>query len=400
MPWKETCPMDQRLDFVIEHRSSELSLAALCRVYGISRQTGYKWIERFSLRDGLASLQERSRRPYHSANKTSVWVEAKLVARRKDHPTWGARKLLWLLQKQWPKKPWPAPSTATEILKRHGLVRSRKRRPPLAFRTQPFSHCTGPNDVWCVDFKGQFRTADGKLVYPLTVMDGASRYLLACDAFVAPESEPTRKTFERLFCRHGLPKAIRSDNGEPFASVQSPAGLSRLSAWWTQLGIRVERIDPGEPQQNGRHERMHLTLKIDTASPPKDDLHQQRKAFDAFRRSYNHHRPHEALGMQTPAALYRSSQRRMPSKPPKPQYPFADLCVVDSAGYMRWGFKKYFISASLAGHTLGAYFLDAQHLEVRFCNVLIGMLDLSNTGRGLIRIKPPRKPKVSAMSPV
>src|SRR6202022_3655479 len=193
--------------------------------------------------------------------------------------------------RQWPKVGWPAPSTVAAILKRHGLVRARKRRLRIAPRTQPFSDCVEPNDVWCVDFKGHFRTGDGAFVYPLTVMDAASRCLPAGSALSAPESAPTRKIFEELFRKHGMPKAIRCDNGEPFIAARAPAGLSRLSAWWVKLGIDIERIDPGEPQQNGRHERMHLTLKIETALPPKTTFDAQALAFDRFRRIYNRIRP-------------------------------------------------------------------------------------------------------------
>src|ERR1700737_225917 len=190
MPWKATCPMEQRMEFVIQHRSGSISIAALCRLFGISRETGYKWVNRFSLRRGEASLEELSRQPHHSPTATPAILVSRIVARRKQFPTWGARKILWLLQLQWPKVRWPAPSTVEEILKRHGLVCSRKRRLHLLPRTQPFSRCVEPNDVWCVDFKGQFRTGDGTLVYPLTVMDAASRLLLACTALHPPEGAP------------------------------------------------------------------------------------------------------------------------------------------------------------------------------------------------------------------
>ena len=400
MPWKETCPMDQRMEFVIQHRSGTISMAALCRLFGVSRQTGHKWVNRFSPRRGEASLEELSRRPHRSPTATQKLLVERIVARRKRFPTWGARKILLLLHKQWPKIQWPAPSTVEEILKRHGLVRARKRRLHLVPRTQPFSHCVEPNDVWCVDFKGQFRTGNGTLVYPLTVMDAASRFLLACTALRAPEGAPTRMVFEELFRKHGLPKAIRCDNGEPFVASRAPAGLSRLSAWWVKLGIRLERIDPGEPQQNGRHERMHLTLKIETALPPKATFDAQSHAFDRFRRIYNLVRPHEALAMRTPASIYRPSPRSLPRTTPRPQYPFADLCRVHPGGSIRWGDHKYFISSSLVGETIGIYVLDRRYAEVRFAHLLLGILDTQLPLQGLIRPKPPRKRKVSAMSPV
>jgi putative transposase len=398
MPWKATCPMEQRLEFVIAYRSGEISVAALSRVFGVSRQTAHKWLKRFSLRRGEASLQEHSRRPLHSPTATSAFAVQKIIARRKQHPTWGARKLLWLLRHHWPKVAWPAPSTIQDILKRHGLVRPRKRRPRIVPRTQPFSRCREPNDTWCVDFKGDFDTGDGTTVYPLTVMDAASRFLLACSPQRSPDMAGARATFEALFRKYGLPKAIRCDNGEPFVSSRSPAGLSRLSAWWVKLGIALERIDPGKPSQNGRHERMHLTLKIETALPPKETFRQQCIALTRFRRIYNYGRPHEALGMKTPASLYVRSHRRLPARTPRLEYPFADLLRVDASGSIRWGEQKYFISSSLSGELLGLYVLDSRYAELRFASVLLGLLDIEEPSRGLIRIKPVRKPRVSAMS--
>jgi transposase InsO family protein len=389
--------MDQRMRFILEYRSGTLSISALCRVFGISRQTGHKWINRFLPRVGAASLDEHSRRPHHSPSATDPLLVQRILARRKQFPTWGARKLLHLLHLQWPDVHWPHPATVNDILARHGLVRRRKRRPRIPPRTQPFLHAVEANDVWCVDFKGHFRTGDGTTVYPLTVMDAASRFLLACVPFRAPEGEPTRKTFERLFRAYGLPKAIRCDNGEPFIAARAPAGLSRLSAWWVKLGIRVERIDPGKPQQNGRHERMHLTLKIDTALPPKATFRAQAFAFSRFRRLYNQLRPHEALAMKTPAALYRPSPRLF--APPTPsQYPFADLVRVDAAGCIHWGNYKYFITSSLAGEELGIYVLDDRYAEVRFASLLLGVLDTEQPLRGLIRPMPSRKPRLSTMS--
>jgi transposase InsO family protein len=398
MPWKVTCQMDQKLEFVIAHRSGKISVSALSRLFGISRQTAHKWLNRFSVRRGEASLQERSRRPLHSPTATSPFVVEKIVARRKQHPTWGARKLLWLLQQHWPKIVWPAPSTVQDILKRHGLVRPRKRRPRIVPRTQPFSSCREPNDIWCVDFKGDFETGDGTTVYPLTAMDAASRFLLACVPCRSPDMISTRTAFEQLFRTYGLPKAIRCDNGEPFVAARAPAGLSRLSAWWVKLGIAIERIDPGEPSQNGRHERMHLTLKIETALPPKATFAKQSIEFDRFRRVYNHVRPHEALGMKTPASVFVRSSRPFPRRIPKAQYPFADLLRVDTAGFVRWGQRKYFISSSLAGELLGLYVLDNRYAELRFRHILLGLLDIEQPLAGLIRIKPARKPRVSTMS--
>jgi transposase InsO family protein len=391
MPWKETCPMDQRMQFVIEYRSGTLSIAELCLLYGISRQTGHKWINRFSPRIGQASLEERSRRPLHSPEATPALLVQRIIARREQFPSWGARKVLSLLELQWPKVDWPHPTTVNDILKRHGLIRARKRRPRIPPRTRPFSQCKEPNDVWCLDFKGHFRTGDGDVVYPLTVMDAASRFLLACVPLRAPEGAPVRDAFEQLFRTYGLPKALRCDNGEPFIAARSPAGLSRLSAWWVKLGIRVERIDPGKPQQNGRHERMHLTLKIDTALPPKPTFRAQSLAFSRFCKIYNQVRPHEALAMKTPASLYCPSKTPFPQRTPQLQYPFADLARVDTGGSIKWGNYKYFVSSSLAGELLGIYVLDSRYAELRFATLLLGVLDTEQPLRGLIRLKPSRK---------
>jgi transposase InsO family protein len=398
MPWKATCPMEQRFEFVLQHRSGTISVAALSRLFGISRQAGHKWLNRFSVQHGEQSLQELSRRPHHSPTATPAVLVARIVARRKQFPTWGPRKILQLLQRQFPRVRWPAPSTVAEILKRHGLVRARKRRLRLVRGTHPFSACLAPNDVWCVDFKGHFRTGDGCVVYPLTIMDAASRFLLACVALRAPESAPSRRVFEALFRKHGLPRAIRCDNGEPFIAARAPCGLSKLSAWWVKLGIRIERIDPGQPQQNGRHERMHLTLKLETALPPKATFDAQSLAFDRFVRIYNHVRPHEALAMRVPASIYRPSPIPFPRTVPRLEYPFADLRTVDTAGAIRFGDHKFFISSSLCGERIGIYVLDQRYAEVHFGPLQLGLLDLEFPVHGLIRPKPRRTPRVSTMS--
>jgi putative transposase len=386
MPWKDTCPMEQKLQFIIESRSGTLTMTALCALFGISRQTGYKWRSRFSLRRGEASLEEHSRRPHRTPLETPKKLVDRILRCRHHHPTWGPRKLLaYLRHHGLPSIRWPAASTIGDILKRHGLVRPRRRRLRAPPRTQPFSRCTSPNDVWCVDFKGQFRTGDGALCYPLTVMDAASRFLLACVALRAPEGPPVRAAFEQLFARYGLPKAIRSDNGLPFASSQSPGTLTTLSAWWVRLGIRLERIDPGKPQQNGRHERMHLTLKHETALPPRKSFAAQARAFDAFRQLYNHVRPHEALGQRPPAQLYSPSRVALPSRLPEFQYPFSDPHLVDHSGAIVWGQRRFFVSTALAGQTLGAYCLDDRYVEIRFGPILLGIIDCTAFWRGLIR---------------
>jgi putative transposase len=288
------------------------------------------------------------RRPRRSPRATPTKLVKLILSQRRQHPTWGPLPIRYLLQRHWPHVPWPSASTMGAILKRHGMVADRRRRHRVT-GTRPFAACREPNDAWCVDFKGQFPTGDGRLCHPLTVMDAATRYLLACVAFHAPTLENVRAAFAELFEEYGLPKAMRSDNGEPFASASAAAGLSQLSVWWTKLGIRLERIDPGKPQQNGRHERMHLTLKTDTCSPPRHSLGRQQRAFDRFRRIYNEVRPHQALELATPGSLYVPSPRRMPAVMQPLHFPFSDCHRVRADGTIRWRRRRFFISSTLAG---------------------------------------------------
>ena len=256
--------MDQRRQFVIAWRSHEMSRAAVRRLFGISRQIGYKWAARFKLRLRWRDIEPRSRGPKSSPRATPARLVKLTIAEKRRHRTWGPVPLKRLLETKWPKLTRPSASTVGAILKREGWAQPRQRRHRVAPRTQPFSKCHEPNDVWCIDFKGQFAMKDGRVCYPLTVMDAASRYRFAVVGFLSPNLESFRSVVEDLFRQYGLPKAIRSDNGEPFASVPAAAGLTGLSAWWAKLGFKLERIDPGKPQQNARHERMHLTLMFDT----------------------------------------------------------------------------------------------------------------------------------------
>jgi transposase InsO family protein len=330
---------------------------------------------------------------------------------KRQFPLWGPVPLRKRLRTLWPAERWPAVSTIGAILKRHDLVkprRTRRRAPP---RTQPFSKVREPNDVWCVDFKGDFELGNGKRCYPLTVMDAASRFLLACTALHAPSLESVRSIFVELFRRYGLPKAIRSDNGEPFASVAAVAGFTKLSAWWAKLSIQLERIDPGEPQQNGRHERMHGTLKQAACEPPRRSLGWQQRAFDRFVHEYNEVRPHQALELETPASLYRPSSRPYPESPPRLDYPMADVHRVRTDGTIRLGLRNQFISTTLAGELVGLYQINERYIEVIYANVTLGYVDLRNNNvnnikprTNLVRPQPPhgnRRPsRVSAMSPV
>jgi len=397
--------MDQREKFLELVRNTSTTFTAKCRLFGITRETGYKWVRRWK-KEG--SLEEKSRRPKSHPATTSPWIVKRILAIRKAFPLWGPVPIRKRLRDIWPKIKWPAPSTIGAILKRNGVITPRRKRIRVPPRTRPFSKCREPNDVWCVDFKGQFRMGDGRPCYPLTVMDAASRYLLACVGLHEPTLANVRAIFVDLFSRYGLPKAIRSDNGEPFASTSTAAGLTKLSAWWARLGITLERIDPGKPQQNGRHERMHLTLKIATCSPPRRSLGWQQQAFDRFRKHYNEVRPHQALELETPSRLYKPSRRRYPAELPALHYPMAEVHRIRPDGTIRFGQRRQFISTSLAGELVGLHVLDDRYVEVFFADVLLGLIDTRNDNNnpryGLVRPKPEhrgRRPsRVSAMYPV
>lgn len=393
--------MEQRDQFLIAWWSHEASRSALCELFGISRTTGYKWARRAKKE---RSTEEKSRRPHTSPNATPAKLVKLILSQRRQFPLWGPVPIRKRLQTLWPHYDWPAASTIGAVLKRHGMVTARRRRFRAPPRTRPFAACREPNDVWCVDFKGHFPMSDGRICYPLTVMDAASRYLLACVGFHSPTLENVRRVFVELFTKYGMPKAIRSDNGEPFASVSAAAGLTQLSAWWARLGITLERIDPGKPQQNGRHERMHRTLKQATCSPPRASLGWQQRAFDRFRTHYNEVRPHQSLELETPATLYRGSPRSYPSTLPQLHYPFCDVHRVRPDGTIRLRNRRQFISTSLAGEAIGVQTLDERYLEVSFAGIVLGIVDVLRAEYGLIRPKPDlrkqRSTRVSAMSPV
>ena len=301
MPWKDVSPMDQKTQFVSEYLRDSLSFTELCQRYHISRKTGYKWIARYQA-EGPAGLLDRSRRPHYSPEQTPDAVRLAIVDTRRRHPSWGAKKLLKLLERKDPQAHWPSRWTVCEILKREGLVRQKTKRRKVGHPGRPSSIVTAPNQLWCVDFKGEFKTRDGRYCYPLTITDSYSRYLLGCRGLLSTETRGAKETFKELFKRYGLPKAIRSDNGTPFAST-ALGRLSQLSVWWIRLGIRRELIEPGKPQQNGQHERMHRTLKAETTRPPAANLAQQQRLFNRFRREYNEVRPHEGIELNTPAAF-------------------------------------------------------------------------------------------------
>jgi transposase InsO family protein len=393
--------MKERVDFVLERRSGTMTMAALCRAFGISRQTGYKWLARFNDRKRVGDLRDRSRRPHSHPRTTSARMQAHVIRLKQKYPTLGPRKLRVFLEQVGYADSVPSASTIGGILQRHGLVRTRRRRLHRAPRTQPFASCHAPNEVWCVDFKGDFVVGTDDRCWPLTIMDAYSRFLLCCDGLRNPDGKSVRRAFTRVFHRYGLPRAIRCDNGTPFIAYEAPAGLSQLSAWWVELGIRVEPIDPGKPAQNGRHERMHRTLKEATASPPARNLRDQQRAFDTFRRFYNQRRPHEALGQTPPRDHYQRSSRPLPRRLPRFEYPFCETRVVGRDGKVSWGKGRFFVTNSLAGKTVAFDAIDDRYCEVSFGPLTLGLLDREQRHRGLIRKRVDgRSEKLSAMFPV
>jgi transposase InsO family protein len=370
-------------------------MSEVCRDFGISRKTGYKIFNRY--RDqGLDALADRSRRPVRYANQLPDQVERLIVDLKRDKPHWGARKIReLLLRKLDGDVRLPAKSTVHAVLDRHGLVKRARVRRNRATGT-PLSAATAPNALWCADFKGEFKLGNGRYCYPLTVSDHASRYLLLCEAFESTREDPVIEAFQRLFRERGLPAAIRSDNGVPFASPNGLYNLSRLSVWWLRLGVSIERIKPGHPQQNGRHERMHLTLKMEATRPPGLNSLQQQARFDAFVREFNAERPHEALAMRCPAELYTTSPRPYDGLPDL-QYPWHDRDIlVTACGRICMHRKRINISTVLAGQKLGIKEVDDGIWLVSFMHYDLGYIDLEQ--RTLQTIDNPFGTRLSPMS--
>lgn len=363
---------DQRNRLIQEYEAGE-SISALAEMYGISRKTVYKWIDRHE-KEGIEGLADRSRRPHVSPSRVSSEVEEAIVAARLRWK-WGPRKLLVKLREQDPKQSWPHASTIAEILKNRGLVRLGRKRTRTPLYQQPFAEVGEPNQVWCADFKGWFRTGDGTRIDPLTITDASSRYLLRCQAVERTDFEQAQAVFEAAFREYGLPEVIHTDNGVPFASV-APGGLSRLSMWWVKLGIVPERSRPAAPQENGRHERMHLTLKQATAQPPKATRRAQERAFQQFQRTYNQERPHEALDYRTPESCYQASPRAYPRRVPELEYD-ADLQVrrISQQGSLRWNGERTFISEVFAYEYLGLKAVDERWRQVFYGPVSVGWFD-------------------------
>ena len=371
MPWSQTSPMDQRLIFIADARRGTLSTTELCDRFGISRKTGYKWIQRYR-EDGPQGLRDRSRRPRSCPHATPTDTVALLLEARRHHPTWGAKKLLRILSRKHPAWEWPARSTACDLLKRHGLVPKARRRPHPGHPGRPRTPMTAPNQIWTADFKGHFRTRDGVYCYPLTVVDGYSRFLLGCQALDSTSHTGARQVFRRLFQEFGLPELIRTDNGVPFATC-ALARLSQLSVWWIRLGIYPELIEPSHPEQNGRHERMHRTLKAETTRPAAGHCSSQQRRFNAFRDEFNHHRPHEALDQETPASRYRPSPRPFPAKLPSLEYPsHYETRLVSRNGGIRWSSQWVNVSHVLRGEYVGLEEIDDGIWDVYFGRLKLG----------------------------
>jgi transposase InsO family protein len=385
MPFKETCRMEERVRMLADYDTGNWSVLELCRRYGVCRDTFYEWRKR---RDGGEAgwFADRSHAVVRCPHATDGAVVEAIVTLRRRFPHLGPRKLLWMLERQAPATCWPAASTIGDILKRAGLIAPVKRRRRPLDQARSMTPVAAANDEWAADFKGWFRTRDNCRIDPLTITDGYSRFLIEV-RIVAPQIETSQTVFARAFRRYGLPQAIRTDNGTPFGS-NGAGGLTRLSAWWLKLGIEPHFIHPASPQENGRHERMHRTLKAQTSRPPAADTRAQQIRFDAFRRHYNEQRPHEALGQRPPHELYTPSRREMPDRVPEPWYD-ADHEVrrVRPPGTIKWKGDQVFISEALVGEFIGIAELDTGDHVVRFCNHDIGLLDRSGRFR---RFAPPR----------
>jgi len=387
--------MDERLRFVARLLDGE-KMAALCREFDISRKTGYKIFNRYK-DTGLKGLTDRSRRPYRQANQLPMQIEKLIVRLKKEKPNWGAPKIRERLRRRYPDVHTPAISTVHAVLDRHGLVTRRRRRRYKAQGTA-LSNAQRPNELWCADYKGEFMLADRRYCYPLTISDFSSRYLLACDALSTTKEKYAFVVFERAFKEFGLPQAIRTDNGVPFASPHSLFGLSRLSVWWLRLGIQIERIRPGHPEQNGRHERMHLTLKKEATQPAAQNFLQQQAKFDAFIEEYNQERPHQALSMKFPAELYTRSRRRYHGLE-ELDYPFHDKTItVTQCGRVCFGRQKIHLSTVFAGQNVGIKQVADKIWLVSFMHYDLGFFDDETCRLG--STENPFGAKVLPMSPV
>ena len=371
MPWNSVSPTNEKIAFVGDYLEGYFSFSELCARFRVSRQTGYELIEKY-LTNGSDCVNQQSRRPHFCPHKTPTGTEEALVTIRQNHPTWGAKKLADIFRRGHPKMEIPARSTICDIIKRNGLVAKKRRRPVLCHPGRPVNEPTRPNALWAADYKGEFKTQDGIYCYPLTVTDGYSRYILSCKGLLRACYPETKKEFTRLFKTYGLPDRIRTDNGAPFASI-AIGRVSRLSIWWVRLGIIPELIEPGMPQQNGKHERMHKTLKAETTHPPSNDIHKQQHRFNSFVKEFNNERPHEALNMKFPSEIYRPSLREMPNKLPPLEYPgHFQIRRVSLNGGIRWKHHWVKVSQRLGEEYIGIEEIDNGIHEVYFGPIYLG----------------------------
>ena len=375
MPWLETSPVEERIRFISDAASDRFTMSELCARYGISRRVGYKWLARYE-QEGRHGLRDRSRAPKHYPHRIDREVVELLCEFRREHPFWGARKLLRVLTDRNPDiAHWPAPSTAADLLARHGLVKRRRHRRPHQHPGVIAPTTFAPNDLWTADFKGEFRTGDGLYCYPLTIADQHTRFLISCHGLLSTQTVTAKPVFERAFREYGLPLAIRTDNGVPFAT-QSIHGLSYLNVWWMRLGIQHQRILPGRPDQNGAHERMHRTLKRQAVKPVRKNCRAQQRVFDAFRTEYNEVRPHERLNQETPASCYSKSPRSFPSRLPAIEYPGHFVVKkITTGGTFRFHYKLLYIANSMVDQYIGLEETDDGVWSIYFNTVLIATLD-------------------------
>lgn len=379
VPWKEQQLVEIRESFVRAFFSQRATMAELCREYGIARKTGYKWTQRF-IDGGVPNLVDRSRAAHHHPSAVSPDAVEALLALRRRHPTWGPKKLEAVLQREQPELELPARSTISALLKRHGLVMEKQPRRRTPASTQPLAAATAPNVVWCTDFKGKFKVSR-RYCHPLTISDASSRFLIRCEPLEGERLEASKRVFADAFREYGLPLRMRSDNGTPFAST-SIGGLSRLSVWWIKLGITPERIEPGHPEQNGRHERMHRTLKASVASPPRSEWDEQKVALEAFRHEFNEVRPHEALAQRTPASVYRASTRLYTGHDIDPEYPdHFDVRRTRKNGGLYMGYAHVGLGVVLAEECIGMEPVDDGCWHLWFGPIFLGRVRQLGRGR-------------------
>jgi putative transposase len=375
MPWLETAPVDERIQFIQDALSDRFTMSELCARYGVSRRVGYKWLERYE-QEGRRGLQDRSRAPHHCPHRIDAEIAELICALRRAHPFWGARKLLKILDTRHPQiRAWPAPSTAADLLARRGLVLKRRRRRPHQHPGVVPPTTAASNDLWTADFKGQFRTGNGVYCYPLTIADLHTRFLLTCHGLLSTQTVTARPVFERAFHEYGLPRAIRTDNGVPFATA-AIHGLSYLNVWWMRLGIQHQRIHPGRPSENGAHERMHRTLKRQVTRPVQRTCARQQHVFDAFRTEYNEVRPHEWLQQETPASQYAPSPRPYPARLPTLVYPGHFVVKkITTGGTFRLHHKLLYLANAMVDQHIGLEETDDGVWSIYFNTVLLATLD-------------------------